>query len=347
MRSAHPSLACRPDCGVPPGRAEHALAHLNIYGAADRNRVVNDEAAIREVGHPIADFLDRLHFPGWKIGIFSLEGPLRRTAETPLAWFYLVVSGEIEIELAGVTRALLTRGDTAIIGSEARHDLNGRHCSGDGSFAPAKILFGSFATDVAGSQQLETLLPPFARFAPSEQSAPVGGVGFVDWLAAEAESRRPGGVAVASRFLQSAFVEAIRTHLVAELADSASPTNKPLGPLQAALDPCIGTVLRLVHESPERDWTVHSLARESGLSRSAFADRFRTLVGQPPLQYVTEIRMQKATQLLESTDLPVKRIASLAGYESVSAFSSAYKRRFGRPPIAIRSSGLASSNGGC
>jgi AraC-like DNA-binding protein len=320
---------------------------LNIYGATDQNTVANDEVTIREIGRPLADFLDRLHFPGWKIGIFSLEGPLRRTAETPLAWFYLVVSGEIEIELAGVTPVLLGRGEAAIIGSGARHALHGRSFPDDGSFAPAKILFGSFATDGSGSQQLETLLPAFARFAPSEPSAPVGGAGFVDWLAAEAESHRPGGVAVASRFLQSAFVEAIRTHLVAELADSASPTKKQLAPLQAALDPCVGTVLRLVHESPERDWTVHSLARESGLSRSAFADRFRTLVGQPPLQYVTEIRMQQATQLLESTDLPVKRIASLVGYESVSAFSSAYKRRFGRPPIAIRSGGSSASNGEC
>jgi transcriptional regulator GlxA family with amidase domain len=133
------------------------------------------------------------------------------------------------------------------------------------------------------------VLPAFARFAAAERGTPVGGAGFVDWLATEAESGHPGGVAVASRFLQAACVEAIRTHLSADLADPTSQTKKSLGPLQAALDPCIGSVLRLVHESPERDWTVHSLARESGLSRSAFADRFRTLVGQPPLQYVTEI----------------------------------------------------------
>ena len=267
--------------------------------------------------------------------------------ETPVAWFYLVASGEIEIELDGVAPALLRRGDAAIIGSGARHELTGLLYAGDGNAAPAKILCGSFATDAAGSQQLETLLPTFARFPGSEQGVPVGGAGFVDWIAAEAESGRPGGIAVASRFLQSAFVEAIRTHLAAALADSTSPTKKPLGPLQAALDPCIGTVLRLVHESPERDWTVHSLARESGLSRSAFADRFRTLVGQPPLQYVTEIRMQKATRLLEGTDVPVKRIASLVGYESVSAFSSAYKRRFGCPPIAIRSGVSAPVQGEC
>lgn len=347
MRSAHPSLACPPDIGAPPGRAAHSSARLNIYGAPDQNAVVNDGGATREVRHPLADFLNRLHFPGWKIGIVQLDGLLQRTAETTLAWFYLAVCGEIEIELDGVAPAPLRRGDAAIIGSGARHDLNGRPCASDGSPAPAKILFGSFATDAAGSQQLETLLPPFTRFPTSEQGNPVGGAGFADWLAAEAESGRPGGMAVASRFLQSAFVEAIRTHLTAELADATSLIKKPLGPLQAALDPCIGTVLRLVHESPERDWTVHSLARESGLSRSAFADRFRTLVGQPPLQYVTEIRMQKATQLLEATDVPVKRIASLVGYESVSAFSSAYKRRFGCPPIAIRAGASAPARGEC
>lgn len=86
------------------------------------------------------------------------------------------------------------------------------------------------------------------------------------------------------------------------------------------------------------------MARESGLSRSAFADRFRTVVGQPPLQYVTEIRMRKAAELLELTDTPVKRIAAQVGYESVSAFSSAFKRRFGAPPIALRQA-AAGANG--
>ena len=168
------------------------------------------------------------------------------------------------------------------------------------------------------------------------QSGPQCCEGFVDWLTAEAESSRPGAAAVASRFLLSMFVEKLRSHLVAATAEASSHPEKRIGPLQAALDPCLGVVLRLVHAKPERDWTVHSLARESGLSRSAFADRFRTLVGQPPLQYVTEIRMQKATELLETTDVPVKRIAALVGYESVSAFSSAFKRRFGRPPVSVR-----------
>jgi transcriptional regulator GlxA family with amidase domain len=172
--------------------------------------------------------------------------------------------------------------------------------------------------------------------AVSQQAGPLASGQFIDWLAQEASSPGPGSTAVVNRFLQALFVDALRVLLSSGLTQSQSLSMRNAGPLQAALDPCLGSVLRLVHAKPDRDWTVHSMARESGLSRSAFADRFRTIVGQPPLQYVTEIRMQKASELLETTDIPVKRIAALVGYESVSAFSSAFKRRFGGPPVSVR-----------
>ena len=330
----------------PQGCAAGVSAPFHIYGVEEKGAGAYSGITRTEVGDPLGEFLSRLHFPGWKIGTIQLDDPLRRAAKTPLVWMYLVVSGELEITVDGIDVCVgLRRGDIAIVASEAGHQLRTRPEIEQPE--PVKALFGSFATNAAGSQHLESLLPAIAPFPASARTSPAGSVEFVDWLAAEAASCRPGASAVASRFLLSVLVEAIRTHLTGELTQVSAHVSKPVGLLQGALDPCIGAVLRLVHESPERDWTVHSLARESGLSRSAFADRFRTLVGQPPLQYVTEIRMQKATQLLESTDVPVKRIASLVGYESVSAFSSAYKRRFGCPPIAIRSGAFASAGGDC
>jgi AraC-like DNA-binding protein len=346
VSSAHSNFARYADHGQPQGCVAGSAAPFHIYGVEEERSAANSGTARTEVGDPLGEFLCRLHFPGWRIGALQLNDPLQQAAKTSLVWLYLVTSGEMEIIVNGDRApAELRRGDIAIVASEAGHEVRAR--SGLETPGPAKALFGNFATNAAGGQQLESLLPGIALFPVSARTSPLCSVEFVDWLADEAASRRPGAYAVASRFLLSMLVEAIRTHLAGELTQVSAQVSKPVGPLQGALDPCIGSVLRLVHESPERDWTVHSLARESGLSRSAFADRFRTLVGQPPLQYVTEIRMQKATQLLESTDVPVKRIASLVGYESVSAFSSAYKRRFGCPPIAIRSGGSASSNGDC
>lgn len=346
MSSAHSTFARLADHGPPQGCAAGSAAPFQIYGVEVERSAANSGVSRREAGDPLGEFLSRLHFPGWNIGTVQLDNPLQRAAKTSLVWLYLATSGELEINLDGIHASVeLRRGDIAIVASGAGHELRTRPAME--TLEPAKALFGSFATNAAGGQHLEPLLPAIALFPASERVSPAGNVEFVDWLAAEAASHRPGASAVASRFLLSVLVEAIRTHLTGELTQVSSQVSKPIGPLQGALDPCIGAVLRLVHESPERDWTVHSLARESGLSRSAFADRLRTLVGQPPLQYVTEIRMQKATQLLEGTDVPVKRIASLVGYESVSAFSSAYKRRFGFPPIAIRSSRSAASNIDC
>jgi AraC-like DNA-binding protein len=346
VSSAHSTFARRAEYGHPQGCAAESAAPFHLYGVEEAKSAANSGTAQTDVGDPLGEFLCRLHFPGWKIGEVQLDEPLQRAAKASLVWVYLVTSGEIDIILNGGRAPVeLRRGDIAIVASDAGHEVRAR--SGMETPGPAKALFGSFATNAAGGQQLESLLPAIALFHASARTSPACSAEFVDWLADEAASRRPGASAVASRFLLSVLLEAIRTHLAGELTQVSAQASKPIGSLQGALDPCIGSVLRLVHESPERDWTVHSLARESGLSRSAFADRFRTLVGQPPLQYVTEIRMQKATQLLESTDVPVKRIASLVGYESVSAFSSAYKRRSGCPPIAIRSGGSAASNGDC
>lgn len=295
------------------------------------------DAKREEAGDPLDDFLSRLHFPGWRVGVIDVDGQTRHATDSSAIWFYLATAGEVEIHVeAENLPVLLRRGDAAIVASRSRHDLVRGSRTHDGEFERAKVLFGSFSNGIAGGQQMEALLPPTAFFAASEQTGPQRCEGFVDWLIAEAESGRPGATAIASRFLLSMFVEKLRCHLIATTAEASSHPEKRIGPLQAALDPCLGAVMRLVHAKPERDWTVHSLARESGLSRSAFADRFRTLVGQPPLRYVTEIRMQKAAELLETTDVPVKRIAALVGYESVSAFSSAFKRRFGAPPVSVR-----------
>lgn len=346
MSSAHSTFARHAEYGHPQGCAAGSAAPFHLYGVEEAGSAANSRTARTEAGDPLGEFLCRLHFPSWRTGVVQLNEPLQRAAKTSLVWLYLVTSGEVEIIVNGDRAPVeLRRGDIAIVASEAGHEVRAR--SGIEIPEPAKALVGNFATNEAGGQHLESLLPAMTLFPASAQTGPTCNLEFVDWLADEAASRRPGASAVASRFLLSVLVEAIRTHLAGELTQVSAQASKPIGPLQGALDPCVGSVLRLVHESPERDWTVHSLARESGLSRSAFADRFRTLVGQPPLQYVTEIRMQKATQLLESTDVPVKRIASLVGYESVSAFSSAYKRRFGCPPIAIRSGGSAASSGDC
>jgi AraC-like DNA-binding protein len=104
------------------------------------------------------------------------------------------------------------------------------------------------------------------------------------------------------------------------------------GWLRAIFDPQVGAALSAVHDSVSTPWTVESLAEAATMSRSAFAVRFKELLGQTPLEYVTEWRMQKAMQLLERRDKKLIDIARSVGYESDAAFSKAFKRVVGASP---------------
>jgi AraC-like DNA-binding protein len=102
--------------------------------------------------------------------------------------------------------------------------------------------------------------------------------------------------------------------------------------LRAVFDPQMGTVLSAIHDRVNTAWTVESLAETAGMSRSAFAARFKDLLGQTPLEYVTEWRMQKAMRLLEQRDKKLIDVARSVGYESDAAFSKAFKRVVGANP---------------
>ncbi len=257
----------------------------------------------------------------------------------------LVMSGSVDVESAGDSRLQLKPGELVLLSASGslRASLATTGPTYEHHAAWPALLFARFDASAVGLP-LAGLLPPCVSSAGRNSPGPLRDSGLLSWLSTLATSNAPGNIAVASRFLQSLLVDLLRDYLASSnsLETAQAPASK--GAYQATFDACLGPVMRLVHASPHRDWTVHSLARESGLSRSAFADRFRTVVGQPPLQYVTEIRMQKAAELLELTDTPVKRIAAQVGYESVSAFSSAFKRRFGVPPISLRQSAATSSD---
>ena len=102
-------------------------------------------------------------------------------------------------------------------------------------------------------------------------------------------------------------------------------------------DPKIGRALTLLHERPNDAWTAESLALAVAMSRSAFAERFTSLVGQPPMQYLTLWRMHIAAQRLREGRGSVAQTAFAVGYESEAAFSRAFKRATGQSPSAWRS----------
>jgi AraC-like DNA-binding protein len=103
-------------------------------------------------------------------------------------------------------------------------------------------------------------------------------------------------------------------------------------------DPVVGRALSLLHARQDHHWTVDKLADESGLSRSAFADRFTRIMGESPMRYLAQQRLQAAATRLESSPDSIARIAFEVGYESEAAFNRAFKRAFGSPPATWRES---------
>ena len=134
-----------------------------------------------------------------------------------------------------------------------------------------------------------------------------------------------------SRLTELLFVQSIRFHLMQEGSD-AVPSNW----LKGAADQYIGQALGLMHTSPGFHWTVASLAEKIGMSRSAFALRFKEMTNTTPLEYLTSWRMHKAEQLITNGTSGLAEIATAVGYESESAFSKAFKREKGTAPGVYR-----------
>lgn len=151
----------------------------------------------------------------------------------------------------------------------------------------------------------------------------------------EIQARVPGWRAMVNRLILSLVIQALRT--VAMQAQCKEAKGRPSSHwILAAFDPILGPVLRKMHLEPDRDWTVPSLAKECHMSKSAFSERFRQLVGKPPLNYLTEFRIQRACEMLVNTQLDVVEISKRVGYDSASSFSNAFKRLIGDSPVAYR-----------
>jgi AraC-like DNA-binding protein len=156
-------------------------------------------------------------------------------------------------------------------------------------------------------------------------------------MAAEARELRPGGEAVITRLADILVIQTLRAWIERDPAARR-------GWLGALRDRHVGRALALIHRDPARDWTVAALADELAMSRSAFAARFTTLVGEPAMQYVTRWRMHLAHDELTGGDVTVAELADRLGYRSEAAFARAFKRVVGTPPGAVRRAAAAATS---
>jgi len=151
----------------------------------------------------------------------------------------------------------------------------------------------------------------------------------------ESATARAGRDNVLARMAELMFVEAVRRYV--ETLPAAQT-----GWLAGLRDPVVGRALAALHGSPAPAWTVESLARTVGVSRSVLADRFAEMVGQPPMQYLALWRMQLASRLLLE-GAAAAEVAAMVGYESDAAFSRAFKKLVGEAPATWRRANLPAS----
>jgi AraC-like DNA-binding protein len=214
--------------------------------------------------------------------------------------------------------SLSMRGETM---SAARLDEGGRE--------RATVVCGFLGLDAKPFNPLLSALPRVLRIPGAALGADSWVATFLKAVVAESNQKRPGGEAVLERMSEMLFVEALRRYI-----DSLPPEQT--GWLAGTRDPSVGRALALLHEKPADAWSLERLSEEAGLSRSSLHERFVHFIGQPPMQYLAQWRMQLASGMLRDTNAKVVEIALEVGYESEAAFSRAFKRVVGVAPGAWR-----------
>ena len=269
----------------------------------------------------------------------------KKISPTDLAHFAMLSRGNCWLSVEGIPEPIpLTGGDCILLARgtsfvlrdslrtrpkrnfrdvAARDGSNVAHYGGGG--APTTIVCGSLSFDRASLKPITQLMPSFILIK-ADQAHTLALHNTMQALASEMAEQAPGSEVVATRLGEVLFIQALRAHI----ASRVGWRNK--GWLRAIFDPQIGTALSAIHDSVNTPWTVESLAEAAAMSRSAFAARFKELLRQTPMEYVTEWRMQKAMQLLEQRDQKLIDVARSVGYESDASFSKAFKRVVGANP---------------
>ena len=291
-------------------------------------------------------------FSGRYTAPYGIKSPKQFDPSMPAAHlrhisiFHLLTAGTCMFESASGTRRRLTAGDLLLIPFADAHQFwegddvhiepventvrQGNHpglwTSDHGGGGPeTRLVCGHLESSEFLAMPLFRTLPEFVIARPGDFKAGELVIATVRDIMTLVDAASPGADIMLGRMMEILFIEMLRRH-----ASSLPPDSKGL--LAAMNDPIVGQALKLVHAEPARHWTVYSLARESGASRTVLTDRFNALLGRPPIDYVIGWRIQLAAERLRNGRDPIAKIAVDVGYDSEAAFGRAFKRVTGLSP---------------
>ena len=252
--------------------------------------------------------------------------------------FYLQVDGQPPATVRAGEIVMLPRNPEHLMGSDLSlqpapvEDIIRRMVSDSltkiflgGGGPRTQVVCGFLGCDcIVGNPLLETL-PSMLRLDVRQSNAAVWIESSLKFAAEEVALGRPGSDTILSKLSEVLFVEAVRRYVDSLGADQT-------GWLAGLKDPQVSRALSLLHLRLSEPWTVDTLGREVGMSRSALAERFTRVIGIAPMQYLTGWRMQVAANCLRAGSASIARIATDIGYDTEASFSRAFKRSFGAPP---------------
>jgi len=299
------------------------------------------------------DILDTLNLKGvlyfrtdlsspWAVKVPDLEQAAR---------FHLVIQGNCHVQFSSGVSVDLQPGDLVLIPKGRSHilsdgttqqapaletllntvgyDGNGELVVGDGApNATTQMVCGHFNFRSGSDHPLLRALPEYLLTPASVRARQPWLDEVLRLITRRIFSDEAGSATAVTRLSEIVFIELLR-HGIGE-----SSALRAI--LEAFQDRYISRSLQLIHSQPEQPWTVESLASEVCMSRSRFADRFKTLLGSGPMSYLSDWRLQKALALLDDAHCSVKQIASQTGYQSPAAFTRAFSGRFGISPTEYR-----------
>jgi AraC-like DNA-binding protein len=308
----------------------------------------------------LADVLDSLKLRGRIFCRSELSAPWAiRFASGDFSHFHIVERGTCWLRLQGERDVIaLEEGDLLLVTQGHDYQLTDEpgtppvpleHIAGGSEWGlhavlrhggggdVTSLLCGAFEFESPQARSFLSVLPEWIRVRKDERHGNEWLDSIARFLARETQQPNIGAAVIVTSLIDVLFVEAVRTWLKQQPPGAA-------GWLGALRDPSVGAALGLIHQAPQKQWTVPALSAAVGLSRSPFAARFTALVGQPPMAYLKRWRLQLAATLLRQQAVALASVAERVGYDSTPAFSRAFTRLFGVSPGRYRYRGAVAAN---